>query len=221
MAKFLRAPFLQNTSRRLLLKFVQYLCLESFFVSLDKSVLLHRKCLMSKFSEILILVCRKTFSPFYQMFHETFSKSSGFPLMQEFNPFYPHLVLYDRKHFCSVLTDLSNLSFSFYQKCPLLSYDLKNVLTKQFPKMQKQPFTNVLQNRCSYKFPKSLFNAVRDLKTCNFNKKETPTTQVFSCEYHKIFKNSFFMEDLQALLLNMVEEFLRISNLSYNHSQNI
>ena len=144
MTKFLGTPFLQNTFRRLLLKFVQYLFLESFFVSLDKSVLLHRRCLMSKFSEMLILVCRKIFSAFYPILHETFSNSYGFPLMQEFNPFYPHLVLYDRKHFCSILTDLSNLLYLFHQKFPLLSYDLKNVLTKQFPKMQKQPFANVL-----------------------------------------------------------------------------
>ena len=54
---------------------------------------------------------------------------------------------------------------------------------------------------------KSLFNTVRGLKACNFNKKDTPT-QVFSCEYHKIFKNSFFMEHLQWLLLNIFEEFL-------------
>ena len=38
-------------------------------------------------------------------------------------------------------------------------------------------------------------------------KEETPT-QVFSCEYHKIFKNSFFIEHLRWLLLKMVEEFL-------------
>ena len=80
----------------------------------------------------------------------------------------------------------------------------------------------VLQNRCSYKFPdihqkisllKSLFNIVRDLKGRNFNKKETPA-QVFSCEYHKILKNSYFIEHPQWLLLHMVAEFLRISNSS-------
>ena len=82
--------------------------------------------------------------------------------------------------------------------------------------MQKQSFANILQNRCSYKFPnihkkisvlKPLFNAVRGLKDYNFNKKETPT-QVFSFEYHKFFQNSFFMKYLQWLLLNMAEEFL-------------
>ena len=42
---------------RWLLKFVEYLFLELFFISLDKSVLLHyRCCLMSKFPEILILL---------------------------------------------------------------------------------------------------------------------------------------------------------------------
>ena len=52
---------------------------------------------------------------FYPILHETFSSSYGSPLMKEFNPFYPHLVLYERKHFCSVLTDLSKLSFLFHQ----------------------------------------------------------------------------------------------------------
>ena len=200
--------FLQNTSRWLLRKFVEYFFLELFFVSLDKSVLLHHRCLMSKFSKILILVCRKIFSAFYPILHETFSSSYGFPLVQEFHPFYLQLLLYDRKIFCSILTDFSNLSFLFHQKFPLLSYDLKNVLAKQFP--------NVLQNRCSYKFPnihekiyvlKSLFNTVRGLKAYNFNKKET-STQAFSYEYHKIFKNSFFMKLLWWLLLEMVKEFL-------------
>ena len=111
------------------LKFVLCLSLGSVFVSL-----LHRRCLMSKFSEILMLVCRKMFSAFYPNLHETFSNSYGFPLMQKFNRFFPHLVLYDRKHFCSILTDLSNLLFLFYQKFPLLSHDLKNVLTKRFQK---------------------------------------------------------------------------------------
>ena len=136
-----------NRWRNFFLKFVQYLFLESVLVSLDKSVLLHRRYLMSKFSEMLILVNRKIYSAFYPILHETFSNSYGFPLMQEFNPFYPHLVLYDRKHFCSILTDLSNLLFLFHQKFPLVSYDVKNVLTKRFPKMQKQPFANVLQEQ--------------------------------------------------------------------------
>ena len=81
------------------LKFVQYIFLESVFVSLDKSDLLHCRCLMSKFSEMLILVWKKKNSAFYPILHEIFSNSYGFPLMQEFNPFYPHLVLYDRKQF--------------------------------------------------------------------------------------------------------------------------
>ena len=35
------------------------------------------------------------------------------------------------------------------------------------------------------------FNNVADMTACNFIKTETPT-QVFSCEYCEIFKNSFF-----------------------------
>ena len=75
VAKFLRTPFLQFTYGRLLLKFVEYLSLESFFLFgfLDKSTFLHRRCLMLKFSEVLILVCRKIFSAFYPILHEAFS----------------------------------------------------------------------------------------------------------------------------------------------------
>ena len=60
MAKFLRTPFLQNTCHRLLLKFMQYIFLESFFASLDKSALLHHRCLMPKFTEML-QVCNQEF----------------------------------------------------------------------------------------------------------------------------------------------------------------
>ena len=60
---------------------------------------------------------------------------------------------------------------------------------------------------------KPLFNTARGQKACNFNEKKT-LKRVFSCEYHKSFKNSFSMEHLRWLLLNMVQEFLRISNPS-------
>ena len=93
-------PFLQNTSVRLLQKFVEYLFLEYFFVSLDKSILLHRRCLMSKFSGILVMVCRKIFSAFS---NETFSKL--FPPYARVSLFSHHLAFYDRKHFYSILTD--------------------------------------------------------------------------------------------------------------------
>ena len=119
------------------------------------------------------------------------------------------------------MTNFSNLShnrwpFLFHQKFPLLISDVKNVLTKHFPKMQ--PFASALQNRCCYKFPiftrkyvlESLFNKVTGLIACNFIKKETPT-QVFPCEYHKMFENSFFYGAPRWLFLRIVEEILRIS----------
>ena len=133
---------------------------------------------MSKFSENLIPVCRKIFSASYPILHQTFSSSYGFPLMQEFHPLYPQLLLYDRKYFCSILIDLSNLSFLFHQKFPSLSYDPKNVFTKQFP--------NVLQNRCSYIFPDIHKKISFAWRPATLIKIETPT-QVFSCEYHKFF----------------------------------
>ena len=81
----------------------------------------HCRCFILKCSEILMLVCRKIFSAFCPILQETFSNSYSLPLLRKFNPFCPHLVLYNRKHFCSILTDLSNLSFLFHQKFPLLS----------------------------------------------------------------------------------------------------
>ena len=65
---------------------------------------------------------------------------------------------------------------------------------------QKQPFTDVLQNSCSWKFflnivkettvLESPFNKVAGLKVYIFIKKKIPT-QLFSCEYCEILKNSF------------------------------
>ena len=63
----------------------------------------------------------------------------------------------------------------------------------------------------------SFFNKVAGLTGCRFIKKETPTP-VFFCEYHKMFKKTFFVQRLWWLLLKMGEEFLRISkgSLTWN-----
>ena len=44
----------------------------------------------------------------------------------------------------------------------------------------------------------SLFNKVAGLNACNFIKKAP--TQVFSCEYYEIFKNTYFEEHLEMAL---------------------
>ena len=167
--------------------------LRTFFVSLDKSVLLHCRCLMLKFAEILILFCRKIFFVFFLILQETFSNSCDFAL----------------------------------------SSDLKNILTKHFPTMQ--PFANVLQNRFSYEFFRirkkisvleSLFNKVTGLIACNFIKKQTPT-QMFSCEYHKMFENSFLIKKLSLknstskkikyfLILNILQKSTNINILGHS-----
>ena len=66
--------------------------------------------------------------------------------------------------------------------------------------VEKQPFADVFRNRCSSKFCnihrkttpvlESLFNKVAGLKASNFIKKRY--LHVFSCEYCKILKNTFF-----------------------------
>ena len=172
---------------------------------------------MLKFPEILILLCRKIFSVFYPIFHETFSNSCGFALIWEFNPFSRiwslHTVLYYRKHFYSTLTNLSNLSHSKSSIVPFAKFrsDLRNVLTKHFPTMQQ--FANVLQNRSSYKFPdihkkisvlESLFNKVTCLWPATLLKNR-PLHRCFSVNITKCLRMAFFMEHLQWLLLKMVE----------------
>ena len=80
-----------------------------------------------------------------------------------------------------------------------------------------QPFANILQNRCFYKLPElykkisvleSLSNKATGLMAFNFIKREVPS-QVFSCGYHKMFDNSFFMEHFWWLPLKMVELFVQ------------
>ena len=107
----------------------------------------------------------------------------------------------------------------FHQKFPLLSSDLKNVYTKDFP---MHLFANVLQIRCYCKFPDNhkkyvleslfnpCFNKVTGLMVWNFIKKETPS-QVLSCEYLKMFEKTFCGTPPVATSKNGFEEFLTIS----------
>ena len=87
-----------------------------------------------------------------------------------------------------------HIFFFILMKCPYWSRQMhwmfKSALLclwdySEFKNLQKQPFADVLH---------------RPL-TCNFTKKEIPT-QVFSCEFYNIFKNSFFTELLEWLLSN-------------------
>ena len=108
--------------------------------------------------------------------------------------------------------------FLFHQKFPLLDYDLKNVLTKHFPKMQKQPFADVPQNGCSLRFRdihkkisvlESLSNTVTGLKVCNFIKKR-PLHSCFPVNITEFLITASLKEHPRWLLLKMVEEFIDI-----------
>ena len=50
------------------------------------------------------------------------------------------------------------------------------------------------------------------LRSATLLKKET-SSQLFSCEYHEIFKNTFCTEHLRWLLLKIAEKFFENSNL--------
>ena len=106
----------------------QYLFLESYFVSLDKSASLHLRRLMSKFTEMSTLVCRKYFVLFI-LLYMSFSNSYGFALLQEFNIFYPHLILYDRKQ------------MFFRSSCPEMFY--KKAALRDFSKCKKNTCVRV------------------------------------------------------------------------------
>ena len=64
----------------------------------------------------------------------------------------------------------------------------------------KQVFLKFSQ--CSQKTPvfESLFNKAGALKACIFIKKEIPT-QLSSCEYYEIFKNSFLVQHFLFIIL--------------------
>ena len=115
---FLIFSSFSHTFVRLLLKFVGYLFLKRFFVFLDKSILLQRRCLTSKFSGIL------------GTFFRLFSPYVGVSL------FSPDLVFSDRKNFCSILTDFSNLLPSNrLSKGPFARLWFEKCYIKHFPKM--------------------------------------------------------------------------------------
>ena len=74
----------------------------------------------------------------------------------------------------------------------------------------KQVFLKISQ--CSQKTPvfESLFNKAGALKACIFIKKEIPT-QVSSCEYCEIFKNSFLVEHFLFIILLRDDRILQTS----------
>ena len=73
--------------------------------------------------------------------------------------------------------------------------------------VQKQSFANAMKNiflkfrniHSKTSVLESVFIKVAELHACNFIK--VTSTQLFSCEYCKIFKNSFFIEHVQWLVL--------------------
>ena len=105
---------------------------------------------MSKFTEMLMLVCRKICSAFYVTLHESFSNSYGLAPLQKCNIFYLHLVLYDRKHFCSILTDLSNLLFLFH-KIKQWMWRMFLPVSKDAEAVIRKCSSDALAQRCSVK----------------------------------------------------------------------
>ena len=102
--------------------------------------MLHLRCLMSKFPEILILLCRKICSVFIRFFTKLFpiavvlllNKNLIFFFFKNLISSSSTLSWYSRKHFYSILTNLSNLSHTKSSAVPFAKFrsDLKNVLNQ-------------------------------------------------------------------------------------------
>ena len=141
----------------------------------------------------------------------------------EFNLF-SHLALYDRKHFCSISTNLSSLShskwpFLFHQKFPLLSSDLKNSQNAFQKCSHLQMFfkTSVLINfpifTRKYLFWNLFLIKLQAWWLATLLKKR-PQHGCFPVNLTKFLRIAFLRNTsaLWRLLLKMVEKFQRISN---------
>ena len=174
---------------------------------------------MSKFSEMLILVCRKIFSALYTILHETFSNSYSFPHMQGFNSLHPHLVLYHRKHFCNL--DWFEQIFIFVSsKVPSAKLWCKEcshkTVSKNVEAAVRKCSSEAVAQRCSVKkmFLKVLQNSQKNTharissliklqarnSTCNFIKKRL-WHRCFPVNFVKFLRTPFLIEHLRWLLL--------------------
>ena len=100
------------------------------------------------------------------------------------------------KTFKQVLSFFSNLTSTLFI--------LRIALTSHLPEIRSKLRTvfweislNSQENTC----PRDYFLVNLQVEACNFLKKET-LSQVFSCKFCEIFKNTFFTEHLRWLLLN-------------------
>ena len=100
------------------------------------------------------------------------------------------------KTFKQVLSFLSNLTSTLFI--------LRIALTSHLPEIRSKlrtVFWEISQNSKENTCPWDYFLINLQVEACNFLKKET-LSQVFSCEFREISKNTFFTEHLRWLLLN-------------------
>ena len=107
--------------------------------------------------------------------------------------FFSYRWVFERFLFCFVFEKTSS-------SLPMLFVHIGKSSSENLRSNRSQVFLKISQ--CSQKTPvfESLFNKVGVLKTCIFIKKEIPT-QVSSCKYCEIFKNSFFVQHFLFIIL--------------------
>ena len=83
-------------------------------------------------------------------------------------------------------------------------YKMKNSEKQPLQMFSKELFLKIFPKYCQENTCVGVFlNKVASLKVCIFIEKETPT-QLFSCKYCEILKNSSFLEHLTTLGKNLI-----------------
>ena len=156
----------------ILLKLVENLFLEPFFISLDKSILLHPKCLMSKFSGIL-----ETFPKLLPLMYELVCSLLTWHFLIG-NIFVQSWLIWTTFHTATI-----------YQNVPLLGYDLKNILQNTLQKCRSsrsQIFYKIVILKLHAWRPGTLF-------------KKRTQHKSFPVNIIKCINTAFFMEHLLVI----------------------
>ena len=176
---------------------------------------------------MLLLVCRKIFSVFYPILHETSSNSCGFALYKNFLflSFFSYLIFYSIFSFLTYYFIKGNIFVQSWliwatfhteshQKLLLISSDLKDVITKHFPKIRSQMFFKIDVPLKFHEIHKKIFvleshfNKITGLMACNLTKKR-PHHGCLPVNITKYLVVAFFIEHFRWLLLKMVEIFVQ------------
>ena len=133
------------------------------------------------------------------------------------NLFSPHLILYDTKHFCSILANLSNLShsrwpFLFHQKFPLM-FTRKYVLESLFNKVTGLVACNFIRKKSQHRFFSSnITKCLRKVFLWNTSKHY----KIMATFCIKICMIQFLKDQMSSIPSDLYEEILKLNKSHAN-----